>query len=195
MVQFQFLVRYYYILRLRRLLLNTFILAPPAPPVSTVSGSFYLPSSSYRPPPSEAVFYHSTSLWHPIPTSSPGAGGALSTWTLPTPAACQPPLLASMPCAACLHLPPFPVSVRLPFASLGLHSGPCWTLGGSFVVKPSIYLVSPPLLPYVLRLFAASSCSWSLYRVSIFVRGQGARAPPLPGNHSPRPLPPPRVTW
>ena len=29
---------------------NNFILAPPAPPVSTVSGYFYITSSSYRPP-------------------------------------------------------------------------------------------------------------------------------------------------
>ena len=31
-------------------IVNNFILASPAPPVSIVSGSFYIPSSSYVPP-------------------------------------------------------------------------------------------------------------------------------------------------
>ena len=118
----------------------------------------------------------------------------------PTPASLHPPPLASMPRAAFLRLPPFPAYISPPFVSLDLHPGPCQPLGGSSVVGPSVSLLSLPLPPFMLRRFTESSGSWSLYQVSIFAQGQGARASPLPGNrHSlaiarPRPFPAPS-TW
>ena len=182
---FQASVRDCYILRLRSVLFNTFILSPPVPPVSIVSRYLYLPSSSYRPPISSR-----SSLYHLYIAPAPHLlyrGGSPSTWMPPTPASLQPPPFASAPSAACLSLPPFPASVCPSFVSLGLRPGPYQPLGGFSAMGPSVSLVSLPLHPFLLRRFTESSGYWSLYQVSVFARGQGARAYPLPGNRSPRP--------
>ena len=107
-----------------------------------------------------------------------------------TPATCQPPPLVSAPRAACLRLPPFPDSIRLPFSALGLHPGPCQTLGGSPIVRNSVSVCLrfslPMYIPMYWHIMVFGFC-----QVVFLMWGQEAMAPPLPGSQSSRSFPPP----
>ena len=97
-------------------IVTTFILVSSRPTCfNRFSGSFYV--SLLRPtvPPSVTVRRHNTSL---CSTRSPllSRRELPSTWMSLTPATRQPPPLVSAPRAACLRLPPFPASVRLPLS-------------------------------------------------------------------------------
>ena len=117
--------------RLRQYIYNFYSSSPQPTRFNHCSGSF---SSSLYPTtsPSVDVCSHIASLLNPLPTSSPGAKPVLLDFVHtrhPPPATRQPPPLDSTPCAACLRLPPFTVSFRPTFATLGLRPGPCQTLG------------------------------------------------------------------
>ena len=147
------------------------------------------PPSCCSPPPSVAVRFHSTSMYYQILTSSPGAERR-------PPGRCQylPP--ASLRCSY-LHPTPhaygccrFPRPVAPPLPPSSFTQVPV-SSGGLPIVGHSVSLVSPPLPPCVLLQLLEYSGSWFLYQVAVFVRGQGARTPPLPGNRPPwSPWPP-----
>ena len=145
------------------------------------SGYFHLPPISYQRPIS-GVRCCSPSLLHPLPTSSTSTKRCPSViFPHLTPATRQNLPLDSAPRSVCLRLMPFTVSVLPPFSALGLQQGPYQPLR-----------ISPLRIhPYSLCLRLSSLCShptpdifWFLvyFRVTIFARGQEARAPPLPGN-------------
>ena len=106
----------------------------------------------------------------------------------PPPASLRRSSLRRMPASAAISRvrslpPPFPPS-------------PCTQVPvspGSSVVGSSVSLVSLPLPPCVFLQLLASYGAWFLYRVSIFARGQEARAPPLPVSCLSRSSPP--ATW
>ena len=117
----------------------------------------------------------------------------LSTWPLPTPTTYQPLSLVYAPRSTCQRLPQFPVYGCPAFSYLNLQPGPCWPLGGSPVVGPSVSVFLrfslPMCLPVSRHLLLFAFC-W----VNVFVQGREARTPPLPGSCSPRSSPPP-ATW
>ena len=107
-----------------------------------------------------------------------------------TPATIQPLPIDSAPYAACLRLPPFPVSVHPPFfrpcpdprslsdsggfSHFGSLCRPCASALHSLCSAPT-----PGIFWFLV------SC-----RVTILAQGREARAPTIPGNSSPRSLPP-----
>ena len=106
------------------------------------------------------------------------------TWMSPTPATWQPLLLVSAPRAALLYLPPFPASVCLPVAYLGLQPGPYQPLRGLSVVIPSVSVCLRFSLSMCLPMYW-HILVFGLCQVVICVRGQEAMAPPFPGSQSP----------
>ena len=113
----------------------------------------------------------------------------LSTWPLPTPATYQPLSLVYAPRSTCQRLPQFPMYGCPAFSYLNLQPGPCWPLGGSPFVGPSVSVFLrfslPMCLPVSRHLLLFAFC-W----VNVFVQGREARTPPLPGSCSPRSSPP-----
>ena len=97
-----------------------------------------------------------------------------------TPTTRQPLLLASMPHATCLNVPPFPKFIRPPFSALGLHPVPCQPQG-------DLSVVGAIRLPFVSA--SPSLCAAPLTRIFwllVFLlgvhfylrtRGQGASTP------------------
>ena len=88
-------------------IVTSFISFPPAPPDSTLFLGHYFTSSILTPPPHQhlliaiVLFMFAPSFHLQYRIKAP------PTWTLPAPATHQPLQLISVPCAMCLHLPPF----------------------------------------------------------------------------------------
>ena len=179
-MEFQASVRDSYILRLRHLLLNTFILAFPVPPLSEVYRYFYLPSYSYPPPPHQQTFIVVAALYI---TRSPRTLPARGASYLDVSHARHPPASAAHICAprrvppsdtvSCFHSPP-------PFSTLGLHPVRCRPLGG-FVHRGELHLPSvsssPSMCGAPLPLIFWFLVSLLGVRFCARIRGQGASTP------------------
>ena len=111
-----------------------------------------------------------------------------SICTSSTPAPSQPMLIVSAPRTACLHLP----LLLVPLTYLCRPQPAPSSLTASRVFPVCVF--PSPLRPcspsLVIRLFLASNGVWFPKWVSAFERGQGSRAPPLPGSYSPLTPPP-----
>ena len=153
-----------------------------------MSGYFLVLLPSYCPP--SGILSSLPHLSSPPAPHLLSCSGALSTWTAPTPATRKPPLLVSAPRIACLRLLPFPrPPPPPPFPPFAWYQVPIGTLGVALHGSPhsSVNLSLPTFVcPYFRNLLVLGLS----FGVSIFARGRGARAPPLPGSRSTWPAPP-----
>ena len=97
--------------------------------------------------PSMAVHCQSLIVFNFLPTSSPGAKRRPpGHFTPPLPVSlCRSSLRLVMHACVCRR---FPCCCVHPFASLGMHSGPCQPLGGSPIAGPSAPLCTSLSLPW-----------------------------------------------
>ena len=125
-----------------------FYFGPPAPPISTVFLDLCIFLIHPTAHPSVTVHRRITSL---CCTFSPPPLLELNSFHLYSIHTLHPPASAARLCAS-RHMPAssaFPASVCPPFSALGLHPGPCFHLGSSTSVVPSVSPVTPPLPPYI----------------------------------------------
>ena len=126
-------------------IVTNFKSSPSTTPVSTIFLSRSFPSNVLPPSRKHQFIIISISLCVAPNTHLLSRHKAPPTWTSPAPTTCQPPPLVSASPAACLHLPPFTVTIFSilcnPRPTTRSLSAP-----GGFYVAASIYLPFAPAL-------------------------------------------------